>query len=324
MKRIAKKNTESMLVIGADGMLGRAVAARLVRDGYNVIGTSRNDSPGMIVLDLAREAAQWTPPPANVAFLCAAITSQETCRQQSAASRAVNVDATFALAEKLVRQGTHVIYPSTNMVLSGDRPKQTADEPYAPRTEYARQKAFVENCLRHLPGTCVVRLTKVFGRGTPLLRGWCESLLAGQKIRPFADMPIAPVPLDFVVRILVSISAARATGIVQVSAAEDISYAAAARFVAKRLGAAEELVQPVTVAESGLPIEYVPRHTTLDISRLRTEFGFKPPCPRDAIELGMKPIVAITRKDRGIAIGPLVECFPPSLQDCCVSIGVQS
>jgi hypothetical protein len=111
---------------------------------------------------------------------------------------------------------------------------------------------------------------------------------------------------------------------VQVSAAEDITYAAAARFVAKRLGADEELVQPVTVAESGLPIEYVPRHTTLDTSRLQIEFGFKPPCPRDAIELGMKSIVAITRKDRGIAISSSVECFPQSLQDCCISMGMQS
>ena len=141
-----------------------------------------------------------------------------------------------------------------------------------------------------LPGTCIVRLTKVFGRGVPLLRGWCESFLKGQTIRPFADMPMAPVPLDFAVRRSSQLPPHGPTGIVQISAAEDITYAAAARFVAKRLGAAEELVQPVTVAESGVPIEYVPRHTTLDTSRLQTEFGLKPPCPRDAIELGMKQI----------------------------------
>ncbi len=83
-------------------------------------------------------------------------------------------------------------------------------------------------------------------------------------------------------------AAARTEGIVQVSAAEDITYAAAARIVANRLGAAENLVQPVAVAESGIAIEYVPRYTTLDTTRLRTEFGLKPPCPREAIELGMQ------------------------------------
>ncbi len=282
-----------------------------------MIGTSRNVEPGMIVMDLARDAAQWTPPNATVAFLCAAVTSQETCRNESAASRAVNVNATLALAEKLVQQGTHVIFPSTNLVLSGDRPYQTPDDQYAPQTEYARQKANAEKCLRHLPGTCIVRFTKVFGGGTPLLRNWCESLLKGLSIRPFADMPMAPVPLDFAVRVLVAIAAARADGIVQVSAAEDVTYAATAQFVAKRLGAADELVQPITVAESGTPIEHLPRNTALDTSRLHAEFGFKPPCPRDAIELGMKPTNRTGQITTGNAIGLPDGYLRLSLQSVC-------
>ena len=311
------KATETILVIGADGMIGRALAARLARDGCNVIGTSREAVPSMIALDLVRDTSQWTPPPATVAFLCASVTSQEKCRNEPAASRVVNVNATLGLAEKLVRQGTHVIFPSTNLVLSGERPYQAPDDPYAPQTEYARQKASAEKCLQRLPGTCIVRFTKVFGRSAPLLRGWCESLLKSQPIRPFADMPMAPVPLDFAVRALAAIAAARATGIVQISAAEDITYAAAARFVAKRLGAAEDLVQPMTVAESGVPIEYVPRHTTLDTARLRAEFGFKPPCPRDAIELGMKPTFAKNRDTICNAIGLPDGYLRLSLQNVC-------
>src|SRR6266404_4182540 len=114
--------TETMLVIGADGMIGRALAARLTSDGYNVIGTSRRAEDGLIAFDLARDAEQWSPPSAKVAFLCAAVTSQEKCRNEPTASRAVNVNATLALAEKLVQQGTHVIFLSTNLVLLGERP----------------------------------------------------------------------------------------------------------------------------------------------------------------------------------------------------------
>ncbi len=308
---------ERMLVIGADGMIGRALATRLARNGYAVIGTSRKAAPGLIPLDLARDAAQWTLPTANVAFLCAAVTSQEKCRKEPDVCRAVNVDATLALAERLVRQGTHVICPSTNLVLSGEQPFQAVDDSYAPRSEYARQKADAEKRLQRLPGTCIVRFTKVFGRGTPLLRGWCESLLKGQPIRPFADMSMAPLPLDFAVRVLVAIASARATGIMQISAAADITYATAARFVAKRLGAADELVQPITVAESGMPIEHVPRHAALDTARLQTEFGFRPPCPRDAVELGMKPAITTDRNAAGIAIGLPDGALLSSLQDCC-------
>jgi len=276
-----------MLVIGADGLIGRALAAHLTANRCHLVGTARKPVPRMLSLDLARDTADWTPPLAAVAFLCAAITSQEKCRQDPAASRAVNVDATLTLAEKLVRQGTHVVFPSTNLVLSGERPHQAADEPYLPQTKYARQKAEAEQRLRQLSGTCVVRFTKVLGHGAPLLRAWCEALRRGEVIHPFSDMPIAPVPLDFAVESLAAIAAARAEGIVQVSATEDITYAAVARFIAKRLGAAESLVQPIAASSSGVAIEYVPRHTTLDTTRLRTEFGLVPPSPWEAIELGM-------------------------------------
>jgi dTDP-4-dehydrorhamnose reductase len=283
---------ETILVIGSDGMIGRALAARLTATGRDVVLTSRSREretrATLLTFDLAREATSWTPPRAKTAVLCAAITSQERCRRDPAASRAVNVQATLALADKLVRQGTHVVFPSTNLVLAGLRPWQPADDPYAPQSEYARQKAEVEQHLRQLPGTCIVRFTKVLDRGTPLLRGWCEALERGETIHPFADMPMAPIPVNLALDALLSVAAARAEGIVQVSAAEDITYAAAAQLVADRLKAAENLVQPVAVADSGIAIEHLPRHTTLDTSRLRMEFGLKPPCPREAIELGMQ------------------------------------
>jgi dTDP-4-dehydrorhamnose reductase len=276
-------------------MIGRALAARLVAARRDVVLTSRSrvreTCATLLTFDLARDAASWTPPRAKTAFLCAAITSQEQCRRDPALSRAVNVDATLQLAEKLVRQGTHVVFPSTNLVLSGLRPFQAADDPYSPQTEYARQKVEVEQRLRQLPGTCIVRFTKVLDRGTPLLCEWREALERGEAIHPFADMPMAPVTVQFAVDALISIAAAKAEGIFHVSAAEDITYAAAGQLVAEHLGAAKVLVHPVTVAESGIAIEHMPRHTTLDTTRLQDEFGLQPPCPREAIELGMETTV---------------------------------
>ncbi|MGO9109332.1 MAG: sugar nucleotide-binding protein [Thermoguttaceae bacterium] len=279
---------ETVLVVGADGMIGRTLAERFTVAGRSVVRTTLLPTPGAVAFDLAREAARWKPPPASVAYLCAAITSQEQCRTHRAAARAVNVEGTLALAEKLAHQGTHVIFPSTNLVLDGLRPHQPADSPYAPQTEYGRQKAETEQRLRQLPRTCVVRFTKVLGRATPLLLGWVAALRKGEVIRPFSDMPMAPVPLDFAVEALVAVAAARAEGVVQVSADRDITYAEAARFVADCLTCAPNLVQPVTVAHSGMAITYVPAHTTLDTTRLQREFGLAPPPLWAAITLGME------------------------------------
>jgi dTDP-4-dehydrorhamnose reductase len=290
--------TETVLVVGADGMIGRTLAARFAAEGRHVVRTALLPTPGAVVLDLA-EAADWTPPPAATAYLCAAITSQDQCRTHPARSRAVNVEGTLALTEKLVRQGTHVVFPSTNLVLDGLAPRQPADAPYAPQTEYGRQKAEAEQRLRQLPGitrsemstangTCIVRFTKVLGPATPLLRGWIAALRKGEAIHPFSDMPLAPVPLDFAVEVLAAVAARRAEGVVQVSAESDITYAEAAWFVAESILAPPELVQPIATAESGRAVEHVPAHATLDTTRLQTEFGLVPPPPWAAINLGMK------------------------------------
>jgi hypothetical protein len=43
-------------------------------------------------------------------------------------------------------------------------------------------------------------------------------------------------------------------------------------------------VNSVTVAESGVRLEHVPRHTTLDASDVRDRLGLEPPDPWAAID----------------------------------------
>ena len=156
----------------------------------------------------------------------------------------MNVEGTLALAEKLVRQGTHVVFPSTNLVLDGLRPtsRPTRPTPRKPSTggKRPRPNSVCGNC-RALAWCGSPRS---WDAATPLLLGWIAALRKGEAIRPFSDMPLAPVPLDFAVEALVAVAAARAEGVVQVSAEEDITYAEAARFVADCLMAARAGTRP--------------------------------------------------------------------------------
>ena len=131
--------------------------------------------------------------------------------------------------------------------------------PTARRPNMGGRRPETERLLLSLPGTCVVRFTKVLGRANSLLSGWAEALRAGETIRPFSDMRMAPVPLDFAIEALVAVAAARAAGVVQVSADEDITYAAAARLVADQIDAPIDLVREIRAAESGVAIEHRPR-----------------------------------------------------------------
>ena len=280
---------EVSLVVGADGALGRALADRLRRDGERVLETTRRPgtvSEGRILLDLASDVSGWLPPcQVSVAYLCAAVTSLERCRKEPAMSAAINVHSVVALARNLVAGGTFIIFPSTNLVYDGSLPFRQADDPMCPLTEYGRQKAEAERQLLGLGHlTSIVRFTKILGPDVHLFKGWLKALRMGEIIHPFSDMVLSPVSLPFAVGVLRRIAEARLPGIVQVSGAEDVTYEQVAKHIARYIEASPDLVQSRKAKEAGLQLEAIPSHTTLDMTRLRLEFGIEPPSVWSAVD----------------------------------------
>jgi dTDP-4-dehydrorhamnose reductase len=198
----------------------------------------------------------------------------------------VNVQNTVALAKTLAAQGTFVVFPSTNLVYDGTVPFRKADDLVCPRTEYGRQKAEAETQLLSLgDSVAIVRFTKIIGPEMPLFRGWMRALRNGEAIHPFSDMVLAPVPLAFAVEVLRRVGSMRLPGILQVSGEKDITYEQVARYIAQRLGVDSDRVQPLSWRETGLHPEAVPKHTTLDTTRLRVECGMEPPDVWSAVEM---------------------------------------
>jgi len=273
------RESATSLVVGAGGMIGRALADRLDREGWPVLRTTRAPRPDAVTLDLAQDASAWAPPcEVDVGYLCAAVVSLDQCRKDPAGTFAVNVTGTVSLARTLLRRGAHVVFTSTNLVFDGSSPQPRFDAPVAPATEYGRQKAEAERQLMALSDrVCIVRLSKVLGPGTPLLARWAEDLRRGRVIHPFADMPVAPVSLDFAVEVLLRVGQRRSSGIVQVSGTEEVTYEAVARRIADRLGVSQGLIVPIPAAASGLNLEHIPRHAALDVTRLLDELGMTPP-----------------------------------------------
>lgn len=273
----------AFLVLGAEGTIGRALTDRLASSGKKVLGTTPeadNVSENLIFLDLSEDVTNWHSPEAPaVAFFCAAMTSIADCREKRTESEKINVHHTVLLAQKLVDGGSFVIFLSTNLVYDGLVPFVKATDPICPLTEYGRQKAEAEKQLLSL-GTMVsiVRFTKVLGPHMPLFEKWMEDLRNHVPIHPISDMVFAPVSLDFAVEVLLQVAELRLPGIVQVSGEQDITYAQVAYRMAQLLGVSpEDLVQPITAAEANLQLEALPKHTTLDTSRLKMSLDISPP-----------------------------------------------
>jgi dTDP-4-dehydrorhamnose reductase len=191
-----------VLVIGADSTIGAAVASRLEAAGARVVRTSRRGTAGSRPLDLAAVPDAWRPPEGiAAAVICAAVTSTEVCRTRPDEARRVNVEAPVDIGRRIAACGGRVVFLSTNMVFDGSVPLVPADAERCPRTAYGRMKADAEEGLLAVgDATTVVRLTKVVDRALPVVDGWRAALARGEEVRPFADLPIAPVSLHLASR----------------------------------------------------------------------------------------------------------------------------
>ena len=161
-----------------------------------------------------------------------------------------------------------------------------ADAPLSPASEYGRQKARTDAHLQAMIAAGapvgILRLARVVSPGMALFRQWRDALAAGQKVRPFRDMMMAPTLAADAATAILALMQARAAGVWQLSGPCDVSYAEIAGFIARRVGADSTLVEPVAAASAGMPEGATPRHTTLDSGAL-ARFGIAPRDPWEVI-----------------------------------------
>ncbi len=292
--------TDRILIVGGDSLIGQALDDCWTRKGKRVLKTSRREnalSETCFSLDLERDISSWRPPSSvSVAYLCVAISSLEECQKNSLQTALVNIHNTIKLAEILVSNGIHVIFPSSNRVYDGSCPFQKADNPTCPKTEYGRQKAEVERQLLAFPeSVSIVRFTKIIHSNLPLLKGWIKLLQNGEGIHPFSDMVMSPISLSFAVNVLSRIAETGAMGITQVSGERDVTYEEIARFIARHMCADYNLVQPVKAQKGGLQHEDIPSHTTLDVTRLQMALGLHPRPVWSTIDSAVKPLFMLVQ-----------------------------
>jgi dTDP-4-dehydrorhamnose reductase len=279
---MARRDPEAWLVVGGDGLIGRALVRRLEADGRAVLATTRRRGcagPGRPHLELAQDPANWTlPRPVSVAFLLAAAANQLSCCADPSASRRINVDHTAALARRLVSLGAFVVFTSTNLVFDGEQARYPTCAAPHPTSEYGRQKAEAEQALLALgAGAAVVRLTKVLAAEMPLIGGWVEALKAGRPVEAFTDLVCAPMPVAFVAEALARIGAQRKGGLFHLSGADEVSYADLARSLARRLGVDDALVKPTTSTAAGVKLQSLPKHSSLNAQEVAESFALSPP-----------------------------------------------
>jgi dTDP-4-dehydrorhamnose reductase len=256
------------LIIGGDGLIGKALVRRLEKEGNTVFKTTRHKHPleeNEFFLDLSMDISKFEiPKGVKTAYICAANTSVARCEENPDSSSKINTIAPLALAEKLIEKEIFVIFFSSSAVFDGKYPYQKADAPLSPVRAYGKQKAATELGLRkYSDKVLIVRPTKVLSAQLPLIENWVKDLKAGKPIHPFKDLKIAPVHIDYVVDKLSAASCLRKGGILQLSGEKDISYFEFMTALAAKIQLPVQLIQPVNVARSNVKVVYAPPYTSL-------------------------------------------------------------
>jgi dTDP-4-dehydrorhamnose reductase len=272
------------LIVGTDGTIGSALGTAMRGRGIEVWATSRRDDvtslKRAIYLDLSEPGRLQLPTAPSSAFLCAARSKFLECEQNSDATYSVNVTGSIAIARHLLSRGVFVVLLSTNAIFDGLTPLPDESLVPSPTTEYGRQKAEAERQLLDLDAgrgdVAIVRLTKVFSSGTPVVRGFMQRLEKGEHFDAFSDLYICPVSVRHIVESLLEIERRRTGGIFHLSGSIELSYADFARRLAGKMGVSPDLVGESTVEESPTPVLYRPRHPALGMKLTSRTIGLHP------------------------------------------------
>jgi dTDP-4-dehydrorhamnose reductase len=164
-------------LIGASGLLGRAIAGRLSQQtGWQVVQTAfAHARTPQLVLDIrdAQAIARFVEAEAPDAIVIAAAERRpDVCENDPMLARALNVDAVRTIASAAQQHRAWVLSISTDYVFDGTRPPYRHDAPAAPINAYGRSKLEGERALFEATGnSCVLRLPLLYG---PIVN-WQES-----------------------------------------------------------------------------------------------------------------------------------------------------
>lgn len=315
-RAIVPSEDARLLVIGAGGMLGRAITATCSAHDLNWVGTGRGAinlaDPGTI----RREAREWVPP-GGVVINCAAWTDVDGAEKDEPGATATNATGVGMLAEVCRAQDALLVHFSTDYVFDGclDGCHQSAalgatganngeanarpwrvNDPIAPLNAYGRSKAAGERAI--IASGCdhlIIRTSWLHAAwGKNFVRTIAGLCLTKPQIKVVDDQVGRPTCCWHLASATLALVRHSTRGIVHVTdagpATSWFGFAQEiARNVNRRWGKACE-VAPCTTADFPRPAKR-PAYSVLDLSATETIIG-----PRPDWRTGLGEVMATMEK----------------------------
>lgn len=179
-----------ILVTGASGLLGSAVARCLAEETAILPLAHAHPLPNALTVDLADPAGlagvereAW-----DAVVHCAAFRSPEYCEDHREAARRLNAEVPALLAAMARRRGARMVHISTDYVFSGTTPPYREDDPFGPVNYYGETKLEGERGVaQEYPAAAVLRIGALYGplnaaARTPMLEEAVDAALSRRPV----------------------------------------------------------------------------------------------------------------------------------------------
>lgn len=259
-------NRQSVLILGAGGMLGNSFAdlANLLKKNFDPIFFAYHSRPKKfkdkslrsIVFEAGnkknvKKVLSGINP--DVVINCAAITIVEDC--QTSPQLALKINAVFPamLAEWTSKNGKKLVHFSTDAVFGGKKPPLTGyseTDKTKPLNVYAKSKLKGEKLIQLADLNALILRINIIGiRGRkpfPLAEWIIRSLAAGQKISGFTDVFFAPLFTEDIVKLTLKALQNNLSGLYHLNAKNYVNKFTFAKLIAKEFRYDQNLICPST------------------------------------------------------------------------------
>jgi dTDP-4-dehydrorhamnose reductase len=283
------------VVLGANGLVGSRIAARLSGSGEQVYAVGRGPQRAearldYLSVDLGREAGKVveligrTRPQGVID--AAAMTDVDACETNPGEAWMLNAEVVDLVARAAVRAGARFTTLSTDYVFDGAKGSYSEDDAPNPQGVYARSKrAGEEAALASGGDVAVCRVAVVYSGRRGVKNTFAvtvaDSLQAKKPVKAFTDQEVSPTLADNAAEMVIGVHRSGERGIFHCAGATEISRIDFCRALARKLAADESLILPVKLADLKLPAPR-PLRCGLRVDKVKRLLGESVPLPLDA------------------------------------------
>jgi dTDP-4-dehydrorhamnose reductase len=262
-----------VVLIGPDGMLGRAWVGVLERNGIDHVGVCFPEFD----LSRASDIAELELDGVSHIINCAAWTDVDGAEAEEAAATAVNGDGVNRLAKRATAASVSLVHYSTDYVFSGDGSEPyPVDAPLEPVNAYGRSKAVGERAISRTGGHhLVVRTSWLYAPwGHNFVRTMARLGSERPKLRVVDDQRGRPTSCEHLAATSLELIRGGAEGTYHVTDGGECTWFQFAQRIVGTLHPNCE-VEPCTSGEFPRPAAR-PAYSVLDLSRTEDRLGPMP------------------------------------------------